>query len=208
MTQGLTSGIIPSPLVDPIAWSSITVAGITVGIADGSGMVKVRRCARPYKWQKKDAAGQDGETKTYRGKKPPDFEIEFHLWTDKHFQSFQALATAAFLYDVTKIGTANPVDIYHPALAIVGITQITVDEFGAPEQQGDRLLWIATIKVCEFLPPIAQNATATPAGAGPGATPPGTPPATTDDALQQQIAQAQQDLSDEGSASPTDAGLP
>ncbi len=163
---GNASGMIPSPLVDPISWNTIEVQGTRIGPGDGSGKVVVKRVRRPYKWQKKDAAGQDGETKTFRGKKPPDFEIEFHLWVDEHFTAFQTMANASFLYDSTKTNP-DPVDVYHPAFAIVGISQMIVDECGAPEQQGDTHLWIATVKVCEYFPPVATNVTATPTGALP-----------------------------------------
>jgi len=159
---GNPSGAYPDPLTDPIAWMSITVASMTIGPRDGTGYVRLKRAARPYKWQKKDAPGQDGETKTYRGKKPPDFELEFWLWTALHFTVWQTLSTAAFLYDASKT-TVDPTDVYHPALAMVGISQVTVDSLGAPEQQGDKLLWIATVKVCEYFPPIAANVTQTPA---------------------------------------------
>ena len=197
MTQG-----IPSPFADPVSWMTIVVSGQTVGPADGSGFVKIKKASRPYKWQKKDAAGQDGETKTYRGKKPKDFDLEFYLWTDKHFAVWQTLSTASFVYDASKT-TVDPTDVYHPALAMVGISQITVDDLGSPEQQGDRLLWIATVRVSEFLPPIAANVTQTPAGAATGNdAAPGAQPVPADIAAAQADIAAQQHINDQDSTWP------
>jgi hypothetical protein len=182
---------------------TITVQGQTVGPADGSGFCKVKKASRPYKWQKKDAPGVDGETKTYRGKKPKDFDLEFYLWTDRHFVVWQQLATASFIYDASKT-TVDPTDVYHPALAMVGITQITVDDLGSPEQQGDRLLWIATVRVCEFLPPIAANVTQTPAGGytSSSSTTPGAQPVPADIAAAQAAIEAQQHVNDQDSSWP------
>jgi hypothetical protein len=185
MTQ-LDPGIIPSPLADPIAWMSATINGQTWGPKNGLGKVVVLRAARPYKWQIKDASGQDGATPTYRGKKPPDFTLAFHMWTDAQFQFWQTFQLA-FLYDASK-QQVDPVDIYTPQLAMVGISQIHVDELGAPEQQGERLYWIAEVKVKEFLPPIAQNVTQTPTGSNTSnPESPGTQPDAAAEALQKEI---------------------
>lgn len=211
MTQNvptLDAGTFASPLVDPVSWMSITISGMTIGPKDGSGYIKLRRAGRPYKWQVKDASGQDGATPTYRGKKPPDFEIEFHLWTDQHFAAWQALSTASLIYDASKT-TVDPTDVYHPALAMVGISQMIVDECGAPEQQGDRLYWIATVKAKEFFLPIATNVTDSPSGAANSdPTAPGTTPDPAYDALQKQIAAATTVAINDGVLSPQGSGLP
>jgi hypothetical protein len=206
--DNLTPGTIASPLVDPNAWDTITVSGMTVGPKDGSGYVRLRRAGRPYKWQIKDAAGQDGGVSTYRGKKPPEWEIEFHLWTDAHFVAWQALSTSAFLYDPSKT-TIDPVDVYHPGLAMVGISQILVDELGVPEQQGDRKMWIATVKCHEYFPPIAANVTQSPTGSA-GPTSPNAPGDTPDPNadLQKAIAAQQQQNENDGTLSTATSGLP
>jgi len=200
--------IFVSPLVDPISWMSITVSGFTIGPADASGYVQLRNAGRPYRWQSKDASGQDGATQTYRGKSPTPFEILFVLWTDFHFFNWQALADASFIYDAGKT-TVDPVDVYHPALAMVGISQMVVLDCGAPEQQGTELKWVATVKCREFFPAIATNATQTPTMAttsndnAPGTTP--------DPALEQAqtlVEAAKVQAQNVGVLSPTQAGLP
>jgi hypothetical protein len=206
MTQ-LDPGIIPSPLADPIAWMSATVNGQTWGPKFGLGKVVPIRAGRPYKWQVKDASGQDGATPTYRGKKPPDFILQFHMWTDAQFIFWQTFSLA-FLYDASK-QQVDPVDIYMPQLANVGISQIKVDELGVPEQQGERLYWIAEVKVSEFFPPIASNVTQTPTGAN--TTNPEAPGQTPDpaiDALQKQIQAATTVAINDGVLSPQGSGLP
>ena len=204
----LDPGVIPSPLSDPTAWSSVTVSGITIGPKDGSGLVRiVDNAGRPYKWQIKDAAGQDGGTSTFRGKKPPEFGLEFHLWTDRHFAVFQSLVTTALLYDATKT-TMDAVDIYHPGLAMVGLTQILVDDIGVPVQQGDRKMWHATIKVHEYFPPVDANVTSTPEASASGD--PNTPGQAPDPNADLQAAVAAQlaENTADGVASPEGSGLP
>lgn len=206
MTQA-SPGIIPSPLKDPISWMSCTVSGQTWGPAQGLGKVVPVRVKRPYKWQKKDAAGQDGSTDTFRGRKPPDFILQFHMWTDAQFTYWNTFSLA-FLYTagVTQI---DPVDIYMPQLAMVGISQIRVDALGTPEQQGEKLYWIAEVAVAEFSPPIAANVTQTPTGATTGnPNAPGTTPDPAIDALQKQIQAATAQAINDGVLSPTQAGLP
>lgn len=209
MTQPATVdvGTIPSPLVDPVSWDSVTVAGAVWGPANGMGKVEWKRVKRPYKWQKKDAAGQDGETKTYRGKKPPDFIAEFHMWTDAQFVWWQTFQQA-FVYDASKT-TVDPTDIYAPPLALVGVSQITVDSLGAPEKQGDRHYWIATVEMCEYFPPIVANVTQTPDGAAVNYVQVSGP--TPDPALsqaQQQIAALRQEAEASGALTPGESGLP
>ncbi len=214
MTQPVTaptdldSGLSASPLVDPNAWSSITIAGVTVGPKDGSGKIVLKRAGRPYKWQIKDASGQEGGTSTYRGKKPPEWEIEFHLWTDRHFTVWQQLSLGNFVYDASKT-SVDPVDVYHPGLAMVGISQLLVDHLSVPEQQGDRKLWIATLKVHEYFPPIATNVTQSPSGsAGTNPNPPGEPPDTGLAAAQAYVASGEAQAIQSGVISPVASGLP
>ena len=210
----LDPGIIPSPLKDPHAWSSVTIAGVTIGPKDGSGLVKiVDNAGRPYKWQIKDASGQDGGRSTYRGKRPPEFGLQFHLWTDAHFAAYQNLVTTSFLYDTTKTAV-DAVDIYHPGLALVGLTQILVDHVGIPEQQGERKYWHALVKVHEYFPPAAVNTTQSPTAstngqgggaAGGGAA--GDPPDPNAD-WQKAIAEQKALNVQAGVASPEGSGLP
>ena len=207
--EDLDPGVIPSPLKDPHAWSSITVSGTTIGPADGSGKIVLKRAGRPYKWQVKDAKGQDGGVSTYQGKRPPEWEIEFHMWTDTQFHRWQSLSQTWFLYDAGKT-SVDPVDVYHPGLAMVGISQILVDDLGVPEQQGDRKYWIASVKVHEYFPPVAKDVTTSPttsAAAPPAAATPGTPPDPELDALQAKIAQELATQKD-GAPTPAGAGLP
>jgi hypothetical protein len=202
-------GIVASPLADPHAWSSVTVAGMTIGPADASGMVTFRNAGRPYKWQIKDASGIDGGQSTYRGRRPPDWEIEFHIWTDYQFRCFQQMLNAAFLYDAGKT-TVDPVDVYHPGLAMLQITQFVVDDVGMPEQQGDRKMWLARVKVHEFFPaPAAVNVTQTPEGAATGnPNAPGQQPSPAVIALQAAVEAQRQQAIASGALTPEASGLP
>ena len=209
----IAAGIISSPFVDPVAYMSVTVSGMTIGPKDGTGKVSLQRAGRPYKWQTKDASGQDGNTKTYKGKKSPDFELIFWLWTDAHFAAWQQMANTSFIYDASKT-TVDPVDVYRPELAMVGISQMIVDECGAPEQVGEgTLMWKAVVKCSEYFPPILVNVTQTPPGAtNADPTAPGTTPDPALTQLQGQIAAATQQAIIDGvlssGNSPQGSGLP
>jgi hypothetical protein len=73
----------------------------------------------------------------------------------------QSSAEAAREAGATSAQTANPgrlqvraIQIYHPALDIVGITQVICESVGAPEQVSDDHMWRATFKLREYFPPI------------------------------------------------------
>lgn len=155
-----------SPWAIPLEHDSLEVGGITYGPAnpDGvSGKVTVRRAKRHYKWQKKDPPGSDGYVSTYRGITPKEFDLVFWFWTDKQYLRLAGQIIPLFTIVGTK-GKTNPVTIYSPKLADIGISQVTTDNIMAyepvSEEKPDLYRWV--VEVTEYLPPPVINTTSTP----------------------------------------------
>lgn len=187
-TTTLALGI-PDPFSFPGVWDTITVAGV-----QWQGKFEIRGAKRSYKWQVKDGAGVEGATETYRGKTPPPFHIRFYIWTEVMYVEWTSFVTL-FQYNGTKIGgNVSPVDISHPQLNLLGITQVICESVGGLEKVSDDLMFAADIELREFFPPVLQNATKTPlaASVSPPITFPGFKPSQAVLDKQAQIAMLQQ----------------
>jgi hypothetical protein len=155
----------PSPFRFPIIWDSLSLGG---GAFTWSGRVDFVGAKRPFSWQHKIGPGVKGTVDTFRGTHTHPFMMRVYVWTDAQWQLLPGLLSF-FQYDGTKIGPdglplANPVEIYHPALAYLDITQVTCEEILAPEVDKERsgAVWLP-FKLHEFLPAIPSvNTTKTP----------------------------------------------
>ncbi len=166
----ITSGSTPDPFSQPNAWDTLFVSGIP-----WIGKVEIRGAERSYKWDVKHAAGIEGFNQTYRGKPSKPFTIKFFMWTAAMYDYWQDVYIKLFQY--TGPALVVPVSVSHPTLVLLGITGITADAIGGVEKQSDDLMFAATVKVHEFLPPIPVNATSTPVAKTPSTpNPPGNPP--------------------------------
>src|SRR5580704_12805562 len=171
MANSVAIGNLLSPISYPVNWDQISVRGVV-----WAGKIEIKGAKRLYKWDTKNAPGAAGATDTFRGTKPEPFDLIFYLWTDAHFSQWPTFSQL-FLYQSTK-GVVLPVSIYHPSLAMVGITVVRTEYVGAVEKVNDELLFSATVRVHEFAPPPPINTTTTPTGASVVNPPtlPGTPP--------------------------------
>ncbi len=162
MTQGITI-YEPSPFDDPQTWDYLTVGGIV-----WSSKVIIRRARRSYKWDVKNPAGQVGQNQTFRGNQYPAFELVFYFWDTDGWLKWQDFSKA-FIIDASKAGSPSSlaVGIYHPSLAVLGISAIVVDDIGVAERLSDGGEYSATVTVREYKPVTTKNATATPPGAKP-----------------------------------------
>ena len=115
----------------------------------------------------KTPPGVQGEVYTYRGLHTHPFRMLIEVWTDDQWQMLPDLLSF-FTYDATKPnpnGPANPVDIYHPTLSLVDISQVLCLDIVAPEvdQEHSGAAWIEFV-LREYRPAvISTNVTATPA---------------------------------------------
>lgn len=158
-----TTGI-ASPFKYPVIWDSISLGG---GAFTWNGRVQFKGAKRSYNWQVKTPPGVQGEVYTYRGLHTHPFRMLIEVWTDDQWQMLPDLLSF-FTYDATKPnpnGPANPVDIYHPTLSLVDISQVLCLDIVAPEvdQEHSGAAWIEFV-LREYRPAvISTNVTATPA---------------------------------------------
>ena len=151
-----------SPFKFPSIWDSFSLGG---GAFAWSGRIEFRGALRSYNWQVKNPPGIQGEVYTYRGLHTKPFKMRLEVWTDDQWQLLPGLL-AFFSYDATKPnpnGSANPVDIYHPALSAIDITQVLCIDIVAPEVDQDRTgaaWWEFVLR--EYRPAPAVNVTHTP----------------------------------------------
>ena len=151
-----------SPFRFPAIWDSLSLGG---GAFTWSGRVDFKAARRVFSWQHKLGPGVKGTVDTFRGTHTHPFEMIVWVWTDAQWQLLPGLL-AFFQTDGTKTGPdglplANPVEIYHPALASVDITQVTCEWIEAPEVDKDRsghAIW--RFGLHEFIP-VVQNTNVT-----------------------------------------------
>lgn len=152
-----------SPFTFPIIWDSISLGG---GAFTWSGKVQFVGAKRSYNWQIKVPPGMQGEQYAYRGLITHPFRMRLEVWTEAQWQLLPGLL-AFFTYDALKPnpnGTANPVDIYHPALAAIDISQVFCEAIEAPEVDQERsgaAWWTFVLREFRAIP-TPQNVTSTP----------------------------------------------
>ena len=180
-----------SPWNVPGAWDSIQIGGVIYGVSGPSttsvitqevavgtaiqniptnqlapigGKVRIKGAERFYKIDVKDPQGSDGWTITYRGLRPKPFDIEFYIWTQAQYDYFTGSVLPAIQYSGTK-GKVQALQVYHPSLSVINISQVFVHKIGAIEQISEDLLFKCTVNVSEYLNPPPLNTTTTPLGA-------------------------------------------
>jgi hypothetical protein len=156
----ILSSLFPSgPFGDPKLWDTIKVGGQT-----WYGLFKIQGAGRLYKWDTKDAAGVEGASQTYRGKKPKRFRITFYIWTDDFWTQWQQGFAENFKYSGLK-GDVKPVEIFHPSLDAIDVSQVICIDLGAVERVSDDGMWAAVVELEEFFPQTIGNATTSPTAA-------------------------------------------
>lgn len=151
-----------SPFTFPVIWDSVSFGG---GAFTWSGKVQFIGARRSYNWQIKTPPGIQGEVYTYRGLHTHPFKMRLEVWTEPQWQLLPGLL-AFFTYDALKPnpnGSANPVDIYHPALSAIDISQVLCLDVEAPEVDQERsgaAWWTFVLR--EFRPAPPANVTNTP----------------------------------------------
>jgi hypothetical protein len=167
------SGVAVSPFMFPRSWDSIQIGG--AGGLSWQGRVDFVGLKRSFDWQFKRPPALKGDINTFRGTHCHSFTMKVRVWTDVQWLQLPQLLSY-FQYDGTKFGPdgqpfANPVDIYHPALAFLDISQVLCEEIFAPEidkeHAGDA--W-CNFRLHEFLPAVNVNGTKTPVATS-GSTP-------------------------------------
>jgi hypothetical protein len=160
-----------SPFSNPQPWDALVLgSGPTF---TWLGPVDFRGAKRSFSWQYKYPKGIKGDVNTFRGTHCQSFMMRVHVWSASQWGQLPQLLSY-FNYDGTKLGPdgtplANPVNMFHPALALIGITQVICEEIHAFEidKEHSGRGW-QDFKLHEFLPEVsAINATKTPLAATP-----------------------------------------
>lgn len=113
----------------PDAWDTITIAGSAMpglALVTGSGIgrqIDVKR-----------SPGRDGARLRDRGYENAEFEIEIRVWEAGQLEDLQRRLEE--LHPKRRGGTRNPLDVAHPALAILGVTSMYVKRIGMPVIKG------------------------------------------------------------------------
>jgi len=152
----------PSPVTYDI-WGSITINGIAYRSPD-AGYFVIKGAERSYRWDVQNGMMLQGAIEILRGVTPPEFTLEHYFWADEQWETVIEIISG-FQYNlknIIKTGNVGPlgtlvvrgINIYHPVLDLVGISQINIRACGAPEQVSDDHLWKATYKLQEYFPPI------------------------------------------------------
>lgn len=183
----------PDPILHPLAWDKVRVSGVL-----SPGLANVGEFKPRGPWDEKKGKGAQGATLTYTGRFLRRGSIEFLLLTgpDGRGGFYTDLAdwlqfSQLFNYDPTK-KTADAVQIYHPALAMIRLKAVVADFVPSPTRvrPGDNL-WRVEVPLIEYSPPPKAPAVSTPtsAKANPPAStnPPGAQPDPHDVAFQQQF---------------------
>jgi hypothetical protein len=120
---------------------------------------------------------------TYLQKNPPRTQAAIQAGQKQLEDARRAVAQAsgaaskAAATGVVPSPGVKPVDIYHPQLALVGIHQVICEDYGPPEKQSDDLMFMATVSLREYFPPLPINTTTTPDSAADAPEPGDTDPA-------------------------------
>jgi hypothetical protein len=174
---------VPDPFNFPALWDTIYINGMPWGGQLGSGAldpsypmfakIRIEGATRFYKVDQKDGQGLDGATQTFRGVKPKPFKLIFSWYTAAQ-HTYWALFSYQFIYTGSKVVGIPPVfSVSHPALALLYISAILIDEVGQVEINEDTKLARAVVTARQFYPPPPVAATATPTSAPPAPAPPG-----------------------------------
>lgn len=146
-----------NPLDSPESFDKLKIGSIrNPGIArliSGGG--------RPYKWDVKDASGQEGATMTYRGLKVAgNIMVRFEFWEKAQIDEFYRTFHPLLKYDATK-QNPQPVDIFFPQLNSNEIMRLVTAEVGPLLDLGQQL-WAVTVEFSEFRTAKKKNVTTTP----------------------------------------------
>lgn len=146
-----------NPISDPEVWHVATIAG-----RDTPGLAKVEGNERERAYDEKKGPGRDGATLTYRGKKLVELVLTIKIWTADMYDAWEDFR--AFLEPYAEEGKA--VTFWHGSTETLHVKSVVITNIGNPKQvtEGDSL-YVATIKMKEWIAPPKANVTKTPAGA-------------------------------------------
>lgn len=131
------------------------------------GIAVVTNCARPYKRDKKQGQGTNGDTVAFRGTGLVEPTVTLTMTNADQLETWYALARDVFKIDPTK-KTFRAIDVVHPLINEADVKAVTPKSYPVPEDQGGGK-WTVTIELEEFAPPPKAKSSGTAKG-GKGAS--------------------------------------
>lgn len=151
----------PDPINDPELFDSLELGGIR-----SPGTVKISGHDFVVDWDIKEAKGQSGATTTMKGTKLARFTAVFYLANEEQIALWPAF------YDLlhsTIFPKPKALDVYHPDLAVQGISSAVLETMGGVVHDGKGGQSI-TVKMIEYKPPKPKGGS--PSGSKKSATAP------------------------------------
>lgn len=139
---------------NPGAWDTVFLGGDQQAIP-GLCAVKAKL---GRKLDSKGPAGSDGANIRDKGYKLAEVEVTVTLWTEEQWSVFNDMLDDLLALRVPR--STVPLDIRHPALRALGITQVYLEELDAPEEASN-LPGAKSIKLkfLQYKPPTQRRGT-------------------------------------------------
>jgi hypothetical protein len=163
----------------------------TLGGVNSPGTIAlggVKGFKRQTGWDTKRGKGTLGATLTLTSVPPVKGSITLNLISDEDFANYDAFVSQVLSISPTQ-QQAEGLTLYYPAFASIGLTQVVVESYSSPEEQGGKRKYQVVIEFIEWQPPPATSVVSTPTQTAPNKPQPGpTPQDPRVAALQAQIA--------------------
>jgi hypothetical protein len=181
----------PAPTISPFSnandWMYFTLNGVnSPGTIALGGMKGFKRQTG---WDIKKGKGTQGATLTLTTMPPCKGSITLNLITDADIVGYDNFVAQVLSISPTQ-QQAEGLTVYHPSFSPIGLTQVVVESYTAPEEVGNKRKYQVVIELIEWQPPPAASVVSTPSQTAPdksaaGGSPPVDPRIT---ALMTQIA--------------------
>jgi len=145
----------------------------------------VKGFKRETGWDIKKGKGTQGATLTLKDMPPCHGSFTLQLFKDQDFADWDTFVVQALSISPTQ-QKAQGLTVFYPAFSSIGLTQVVVAHYAAPEHVG-KGLYHAVIDLIEWQPPPAASVVSTPSSTAPDKSSSGTPPDPRITQLQAQI---------------------
>lgn len=146
-----------NPYQSPTRWDHIKCAGvISPGVIPKGG---IQGFSRKYNFDPKNGYGMNGSILTFALRPAAEGSVRIWTWRSDQYDSMGNFLSV-LEYDPTK-AKVQAIDIFHPALATIGIRRVVTIEISPPRHLGG-LKYEWELGFIEFRPPPFINAVSTP----------------------------------------------
>ena len=107
--------------------------------------------ARQSRIDERNAAGQDGSILTELGRTSSEIMVRLQIWTQEHLAAWRRIAPQ--FQPTPGVAPTNLIDVYHPALALIGVKSLLCTDTGVFQPTRVWGIMETQIRFIEFLPP-------------------------------------------------------